>query len=677
MNGDLFNLSVYNDQLNAAGTITAEFRAEPLIGVAPLTVKFYDLSTGKIKNRNWDFGDGKIYSTTKKQVEHIYDQSGNYTVNLEVSGADRSDKIIKNNYINVASIQDRLGLNCSTDGPTYACINSIYPNPAIIGDIIDFKGSGYNINNTKIIKFQWYLELNNTRHALSEKQSFSLSTQSMPAGTYNVYFMVKSSGEWSNQASQYLVINPPFSPFGINNPYTEEQNSLPDETSDLLKDLNVNWISDSILRRKVEIKPLVYDWSSVDNKIKEYKQEARSKILFIINPKSNFQHGDGRPLDNAYIPDGPQSFAAYEDYITKLIARYKSRVDIWMVFNEPADEYKISKDVYLVDDYIELLVRSFRIIKSIDPQAQIALGGIATRSPLNFYELVLTKLKDYYPEILSKLIFDVHTYSWNWQNWNRYYERGSQTDFRTFETFANLFKTFVDNPRLIVKEGATFSGRINDVVEYPFISLEEIFQTEYQQAEHLFKSRVYLASQPGVMFVQWSSLGEHGDYQGNCEDKFSSTGLVYDGTDDKCGLKNDPYDGGKGVKKLGYYTLKYLIKQSQGSSIKKLETDIPNIFLYHIERNNKSVYVAWWDYFAEGENDETKKITITLPNLNASKATIIKAIPDFRYNFQTSNKKLRPSEYPRFFNSSQTPVVDRNTITITLDKAPVYIEKQE
>lgn len=467
----------------------------------------------------------------------------------------------------------------------------------------------------------------------------------------------------------------PPSLFGINNPFEEDEYGLlPPGTAKLLNDLGVPIVSDSVLRKWVENRSGDYDGASVRNKLIVYKK-AGAKILFVINPKSNSIFSDGFGLrGGGYLPGGPVSFAAYENYLTWLIKLGEGKVAYWEVFNEPPDEYKISKGVYRVDDYVELVVRSFKIIKSIDPQAEIVLGGIATRGPLDFYEMVLEELKRDHPEILSELIFDIHAYVWNWYNWGRYYERGSRTDFRTFETFANLFKRFVDNPRFIIKESGTFSGKINDVVEYPFISPEEVFQTEYQQAEHLFKSRVHLASQPGVELVNWSTLGEHGKYHRNCKSKFGSIGLICDGTDDECGPEEDPYDGGKGVKKLAFYTLKLLIEKSRGCmGVREIKARIPNIHLFYLEGNNR--YAVWWDYCKDSGVRESKEVTLFLPRLEIDAVKITEAIPYYPFNFQTKRDRLKERDYPQFFNSSLGSINGDNTLILNLGKSPVYIEQ--
>jgi PKD repeat protein len=50
--------------------VVADFNATPTSGVFPLTVQFYDLSTGGPTNFLWDFGDGEV--STDKNPQHTF-----------------------------------------------------------------------------------------------------------------------------------------------------------------------------------------------------------------------------------------------------------------------------------------------------------------------------------------------------------------------------------------------------------------------------------------------------------------------------------------------------------------------------------------------------------------------------------------------------------------------------
>ena len=62
----------------------ADFGADPSTGDTPLSVQFFDLSTGEITSRVWDFGDGT--SSSEREPSHVYTQAGTYTVTLTTSG---------------------------------------------------------------------------------------------------------------------------------------------------------------------------------------------------------------------------------------------------------------------------------------------------------------------------------------------------------------------------------------------------------------------------------------------------------------------------------------------------------------------------------------------------------------------------------------------------------------
>ena len=75
----------------------AAFSASTASGKAPLTVTFYDKSTGSPASWKWSFGDG-TYSTSKNPV-HKYSKAGKYTVSLTVKNAKGSNSVTKSGYI--------------------------------------------------------------------------------------------------------------------------------------------------------------------------------------------------------------------------------------------------------------------------------------------------------------------------------------------------------------------------------------------------------------------------------------------------------------------------------------------------------------------------------------------------------------------------------------------------
>jgi PKD repeat protein len=76
------------------------FVGNPLTGNAPLNVHFNGSATPPPDSWNWNFGDG--YSSTEQNPEHIYYESGSYTVILTVEQNGNSSSKILPDYINVA-----------------------------------------------------------------------------------------------------------------------------------------------------------------------------------------------------------------------------------------------------------------------------------------------------------------------------------------------------------------------------------------------------------------------------------------------------------------------------------------------------------------------------------------------------------------------------------------------
>ena len=79
----------------------AEFVGSPTSGTVPLTVNFTEQSTGDIDSWSWTFGDGG--TSTDQNPSHTYNNAGDYTVSLTVTGPGGSDTETKTDYITVSA----------------------------------------------------------------------------------------------------------------------------------------------------------------------------------------------------------------------------------------------------------------------------------------------------------------------------------------------------------------------------------------------------------------------------------------------------------------------------------------------------------------------------------------------------------------------------------------------
>lgn len=76
-----------------------DFTGSPVIGKAPLTVKFTGISSNGPTSWVWDFGDGT--SSTVQNPSHTYNTFGIYDVKLTVIYTHGSIQKLKSGYINV------------------------------------------------------------------------------------------------------------------------------------------------------------------------------------------------------------------------------------------------------------------------------------------------------------------------------------------------------------------------------------------------------------------------------------------------------------------------------------------------------------------------------------------------------------------------------------------------
>ncbi|WP_321506807.1 DUF3821 domain-containing protein [uncultured Methanoregula sp.] len=80
----------------------AGFTASQTIGIAPMTVKFNDTSTGSPTSWNWSFGNGMWFNTTNvllRNATNVYTSPGTYTVRLIVASNAGANTTTRTDYI--------------------------------------------------------------------------------------------------------------------------------------------------------------------------------------------------------------------------------------------------------------------------------------------------------------------------------------------------------------------------------------------------------------------------------------------------------------------------------------------------------------------------------------------------------------------------------------------------
>ncbi|MEZ4813445.1 MAG: hypothetical protein R2883_08270 [Caldisericia bacterium] len=344
----------------------------------------------------------------------------------------------------------------------------------------------------------------------------------------------------------------------------------------------------------------------------------------------------------------PIDIAAYEKFVRATIERYDgdgindmpgltNPVKFWQVDNEPPRDGK--------DDFAVLQEITYKAIKEACPDCQVMIGG-ATGFPDAFdknfkaYSKILDDLDGKYIDI-----FDFH---WYGDAFGDYRELGTSLELirKTLDETG-----FSDIPIWITEMGA-YSG---DPVDFGKLELPP--QTEQMQAIDYFKRFIYPVSL-GIEKV----FPAFGLIEGFKQDDayFDHTGLIYDGK-----LSDDL---GKGVKKLGYWTYKYMTESLTGSDWDTL-TEIyakDGVYGYKIIKDGNPLWIFWWDWF-EDSTLETKEVSVSLDNIFGT-VELVEVVP----NTQTG-KELQDSDYPNFFATKQKEI-NEGQLNLELGMNPVIIE---
>ena len=93
------DIIIKNNYIEVYAPLIADFETDKTLCIKDEAVLFTDLSQGNPESWFWEFGDGANGST--QNPEHLYEETGIYTVKLTVNANWRTDSIIRENLITV------------------------------------------------------------------------------------------------------------------------------------------------------------------------------------------------------------------------------------------------------------------------------------------------------------------------------------------------------------------------------------------------------------------------------------------------------------------------------------------------------------------------------------------------------------------------------------------------
>ncbi|MBN1897685.1 MAG: beta-galactosidase [Spirochaetes bacterium] len=153
----------------------------------------------------------------------------------------------------------------------------------------------------------------------------------------------------------------------------------------LMKEAGIDWIRMDFLWGDVEPKRGVFNFEKYD-RIVNIVRASNIHILGILeyNPEWRKDKWNAAPWKDLYII-----------YASKVVQHFKDRVKHWEVWNEPDDTtYWEPQDN--MKTYSELLKDTYTVLKIIDPDCKIAMGGVAKTIVLSLKNIYKNIGKDYF-----------------------------------------------------------------------------------------------------------------------------------------------------------------------------------------------------------------------------------------------------------------------------------------
>ncbi|MFZ2970691.1 MAG: hypothetical protein WA063_06080, partial [Minisyncoccia bacterium] len=413
-------------------------------------------------------------------------------------------------------------------------------------------------------------------------------------------------------------------PFVPNDAFPEEKiHQMISQSKELynnVQDIGVKWIRpgmdigwSSVQPTKEHIENGLYEWTIFD---KLYGEVPSGVNVLATITVGHVNLGLGiKPGTWEFIDKEVEGY--YLKFIKELVERYdgdgykdmpglKNPIKYWQTQNEPIfinNKEQVMKGDINLDwrGFSRFQEITYKAIKETDPNALVAIGGLATGHAIHSNEPFFARKEreEFYIPLLRNLqgkyidIFDIHFYG---------SDTGWPSNWIEMKDIYLLFRQELDQ-----------NGYKNTEIWFTEIALPSNPFGEKLQANNLIKRYVYPLSF-GVKKIFWWNVIE-GEYPLEDDAPSDHFGLIYDGIG-----KDDP---GYGVKKLAYYTYKKMVEVLEGSDWNNIQTiqEKDGIYIYKFTKNGKLIWVAW--------NDNSQEKQITISGISLSQIKITETVPKY------------------------------------------------
>ncbi len=119
-----------------------------------------------------------------------------------------------------------------------------------------------------------------------------------------------------------------------------------------------------------QVEPYANNWNWVETDGATNAATARGiSILGLLG--YNVNRSSGKAQVSQTMPD----LAAFANYVSQVVSRYKDRVHYWQIWNEPQDDQYLAGGAANPGLYAQILATAYNTIKRVDPGAKIVAAG--------------------------------------------------------------------------------------------------------------------------------------------------------------------------------------------------------------------------------------------------------------------------------------------------------------
>jgi Carbohydrate binding domain/Glycosyl hydrolase family 10 len=253
--------------------------------------------------------------------------------------------------------------------------------------------------NYECIDF-WGNKIASGNKAVPANGKGTIKVSARNTGAFQVVLKLKDSAQkgLARNTLRYCVMSDQSksdrSMFGMNFHMERPNAQQLDKTLKLLSFVGVGWVRAWWDWGIAEPRKGQFRWNSFDAQVRlasKHNIDLLCMIGRVYGPKWT-----GSKI--AFAP--PDNLADWDNYVRRVVSRYKDRVKYWEIWNEPDIAFKIKQNPAL---YVELLKRAYKIIKETDSKAEVV--GVCG----SFFEFIEPVIRSGALDYMD--IFSYHCYS--------------------------------------------------------------------------------------------------------------------------------------------------------------------------------------------------------------------------------------------------------------------------